>query len=447
MARYNGLIIPRSYNDYYSRNDPQAIKDIVLAATDTELDAKSGAPISNSAVAAVIPTTASATNKLATASDISSIETQIESTQGEISEAQSDIAGIKALIPNAASASNGLADKNFVNSTVGTNTANYIYSTDIEGEHVPFSSVEELEAYSGTVTNNDYAFVTGVDEVGNVFFDRYKASVIDNAVTWAKEYRLNNSSFTAEQWAAIQSGITAEKLAQLETTIAPVDVVQLDNMHPITSNAVAMKVNGGLCNTAKDITVKSVSIDNFVLKDGVIITVMFTNGNSESQPMLNVNNTGTKTIKVVKAGSKVVPVTHKGDWRGATTTSVEMWQPYTILEFMYDGADWVIVGNPTVESYFSSSASYEVKADGLIEQRIIYDKGSDVRDISARVSFPIEFNNINYGYSVCPNNSSGGYSVGSIGTRQRALKSLDIDFYGIDSSNKARYLCLIVKGY
>lgn len=389
MARYNGLIIPRSYNDYYSRSDPQAIKDIVLAATDTELNEESGAPISNSAVAAVIPTTASATNKLATASDISSIETQIESTQGEISEAQSNIADIKTLIPNTASASNELADKNFVNSTVGTNTANYIYNTDIEGEHVPFSSVEELEAYSGTVTNNDYAFVTGTDESGNGFFDRYKASVIDNTVTWAKEYRLNNSSFTAEQWAAIQSGITAEKLAQLEMVAAPVDVVQLDNMHPITSNAVANKVNGGLCSTAKDITVKSVSIDNFVLKDGVIITVMFTNGNSASQPMINVNGTGVIPIKVVKAGAKVVPVTHEGYWRGATTTSIEMWQPYTILEFMYDGADWVIVGNPTVESYFSNDKSYEVKADGLIEQW-----GEYVGDQSLhRLLYPIVFVN------------------------------------------------------
>ena len=32
MARYNGLIIPRSYNDYFSRSDPQAIRDAVKPA-------------------------------------------------------------------------------------------------------------------------------------------------------------------------------------------------------------------------------------------------------------------------------------------------------------------------------------------------------------------------------------------------------------------------------
>ena len=194
MARYNGLIIPRSYNDYFSRSDPQAIRDIVSLAADGELNAESKNPLQNQAIAKIVPATASETNEL--------------------------------------------ADKNFVNSTVGTNTANYIYKTESGGEKVPFSSVAELEAYAGTVTNNDYAFVTGIDENGNTYYDRYKAGVNDGVVTWAKEYRLNNSSFTAEQWAAIQSGITAEKVAQFEGAVSPVDVVQSGNMSAVTSNAV-----------------------------------------------------------------------------------------------------------------------------------------------------------------------------------------------------------------
>lgn len=94
----------------------------------------------------------------------------------------------------------------FVNSSVATNTANYISNN---GE--PFTSVEELEAYTGTVTNNDYAFVTGTDSAGNTYYDRYKATVDGSTVTWALEYRLNNSSFTAAQWAAINSGVTSDK--------------------------------------------------------------------------------------------------------------------------------------------------------------------------------------------------------------------------------------------
>ena len=230
MARYNGLIIPRSYNDYFSRSDPQAIRDIVALAADGELNAESKNPLQNQAIAKIVPVTASPENKLIVQSQISGLTADVET--------------IKNIIPNTASETNELADKNFVNSTVGTNTANYIYKTESGGEKVPFSSVAELEAYAGTVTNNDYAFVTGIDENGNAYYDRYKADVNDGVVTWAKEYRLNNSSFTAEQWAAIQSGITAEKVAQFEGAVTPVDVVQSGNMSAVTSNAVANKVNG-----------------------------------------------------------------------------------------------------------------------------------------------------------------------------------------------------------
>ena len=98
----------------------------------------------------------------------------------------------------------------FVNSSIATNTANYISNN---GE--PFTSVEQLEAYSGPVTNNDYAFVTGIDSEGNTYYDRYKATVSGSTVTWSLEYRLNNSSFTAAQWSAINSGITSVLVAKI----------------------------------------------------------------------------------------------------------------------------------------------------------------------------------------------------------------------------------------
>jgi hypothetical protein len=88
----------------------------------------------------------------------------------------------------------------FVNSSVSTNTANFIGT---------FSSVADLEAYSGTVTNNDYAFVIGIDENGNTKYDRYKYTDATDPASWEYEYALNNSSFTAAEWATIQSGFTA----------------------------------------------------------------------------------------------------------------------------------------------------------------------------------------------------------------------------------------------
>lgn len=102
---------------------------------------------------------------------------------------------------------------NFVNSSVSTNTANFIGT---------FNSVADLEAYSGTVTNNDYAFVIGTDTAGNTVYNRYKY----NGSAWAFEYALNNSSFTAAQWATIQSGLTSADKTQIGTNTNDISTLQ-----------------------------------------------------------------------------------------------------------------------------------------------------------------------------------------------------------------------------
>lgn len=119
-----------------------------------------------------------------------------------------NIVDIAQVIPEQASESNQLADKNFVNSSVATNTANYISDN---GQ--PFQSLEHLEAYEGILTNNDYAFIVGADSAGNTTYSRYKYKASTHQ--WALEYILNNSSFTAEQWESISSGITSGLVAKL----------------------------------------------------------------------------------------------------------------------------------------------------------------------------------------------------------------------------------------
>ena len=150
---------------------------------------------------------------------------------------------------------------------------------------------------------------------------------------------------------------------------------------------------GALCLTDKTTQIKEVTLTGFALYAGVTVKVMFIKGNSAANPMLNVNNTGVKYINVVKAGAKTIPLNHTGYWRGASYTSTEMWQPYTILEFMYDGYEWVIVGNPIVESYYNDTAGYTVTADGLIEQ---WGRATYFEEHKASVSFPVYFLNLNY---------------------------------------------------
>ena len=132
-------------------------------------------------------------------------------TQNALDVVNGDIDNIEGLIPNQATTSNQLADKSFVNSSISTNTANFIGT---------FSSVQDLEAYSGTVTNNDYAFVETTDTAGNTLYDRYKYT--DSTNSWQFEYELNNSSFTANQWAAINSGATATNIGQIATNTSAI---------------------------------------------------------------------------------------------------------------------------------------------------------------------------------------------------------------------------------
>lgn len=140
--------------------------------------------------------------------------TDILGLESKVSTNASSIADIDKKIPAQANSENKLADKDFVNSSISTNTA-YFRGT--------FESMQALEVYSGEKTNNDYAFVVGVDAAGNTKYSRYKW----NGLSWVFEYDLNNSSFTAEQWATIQSGITAEILQRLlDITPTPVGTVQ-----------------------------------------------------------------------------------------------------------------------------------------------------------------------------------------------------------------------------
>ena len=156
-----------------------------------------------------IPQAASSSNLLVDRQYLAEqIAAEVQARQGADADLQSLIDAIVAKIPAAATAQNQLADKEFVNSSIASNTGSLV--TD-NGQ--PFNSVADLEAYSGTLHNNDYAFVVTTDQQGNTIYNRYKYNA--STQTWAFEYALNNSSFTAAQFAAINSGITAALVTKL----------------------------------------------------------------------------------------------------------------------------------------------------------------------------------------------------------------------------------------
>ena len=85
----------------------------------------------------------------------------------------------------------------------------------------------------------------------------------------------------------------------------------------------------GTCSTAAGTVAKVVSLDNFVLETGSRISVKFTYANSVANPTLNVNSTGAKAIY----------------YNGGTMNSTsEYWLAGSIMDFIYDGTHWVMMG-------------------------------------------------------------------------------------------------------
>ncbi len=150
------------------------------------------------------------------------LETQVSNINSALNNKASiqNIVDINNKIPPQASTNNKLADKAFVNSSVATATATF------QGT---YTDIADLPTEG--VDLNDYAFVSGVED-GNAYYDRYKYTGSE----WKKEYRLNNSSFTAEQWAAINSGITNGKISEINNLIVGLSTSKADKDSVYTKN-------------------------------------------------------------------------------------------------------------------------------------------------------------------------------------------------------------------
>ena len=218
---------------------------------------------------------------------------QIATNTSNISTNAGDIATINDKIPSQASSSNQLADKNFVNSSISTNTANFIGT---------FNSVAELEAYSGTVTNNDYAFVVGEDSDGNTVYNRYKYTTATTPASWEFEYALNNSSFTAAQWAAINSGATTTNIGLAESALQP-----NDNISELTNDAGYIT---GI--TSSDVTTalgytpyNSSNPDGYTSNVGTVTSVNNTQPDGNGNVSITIPTVNDATLTIQKNGTTV----------------------------------------------------------------------------------------------------------------------------------------------
>ena len=132
------------------------------------------------------------------------------------------ISDIDDLIPNQASVSNQLADKNFVNSSVQTATANFRGNWN-DWADVPTVASDYPVDYAGnkTPTVNDYLVVQDASDYtletleGTWRFKYTGTWSVNGKAGWHPEYQVNETPLTAAQLAALNSGITAGLVANI----------------------------------------------------------------------------------------------------------------------------------------------------------------------------------------------------------------------------------------
>ena len=191
-------------------NDSGFLKEIPSEyVTETELTNKSFAKQSD------LDTTNSKVQENANA--ISDINSSLSSKadKAALDTVSNNVTTIQGKIPTQASATNKLADKEFVNSSISTATATFRGTVD---------SVDSLPTTG--VDINDYAFVRATDSSGNTLYQRYKY----NGSQWAFEYELNNSSFTSEQWATINSGLTKDYVDSADLNTISSIIAEVENL-------------------------------------------------------------------------------------------------------------------------------------------------------------------------------------------------------------------------
>lgn len=206
---------------------------------------------------------------------------------------------IKDVIPLTATAINQLADKNFVNSSIATSTATF------RGTSATGLTEQQFLTWANGLTHddNDYVYWNTTDSSGNTLFKRYKY----DGSNWNYEYTLNNSSFTADEWASIQSGITSALVTKLGGIEAGAEVNKIEKI----------KING----TEQTITNKEVNLPAYPTT--LPASDVYTWAKQSTKPSYNLSEIGNaddvKAIENLTGTSGYLKKTGSNTWTLNTT--------------------------------------------------------------------------------------------------------------------------------
>ncbi len=301
--------------------------------------------------------------------DVGGLQSELTTLNNLLGTIQSRVNEINTLIPNQASAQNQLADKGFVNSSIASNTANFMGT---------YTSLTDIEAIPNP-TNNDYAFLQTTDQAGNTVYKRYKYSA--DTTQWLYEYDLNNSSFTAEQWATINSGLTQSSVAQsILNAIDALDVasaggsgkyiseIQENNgkiqategsiasavtsgdNSPVSSDAVAQAITD-LCASAVGGSGKYIA--TLQQTDGKVLATEGTFSNTVQSGDYAPVTSDAVAQAIASSGVSAVDAVVSGCMSPVTSNAVANWSPnnFTVGNAMHIGANGTIYADGSCANY------------------------------------------------------------------------------------------------
>ena len=246
---------------------------------------------SNETINLTVPTQASDVGALpgsTTINDLTSTAQQNALNSGitsslvtQIGTNQTDISTINGKIPSAASSSNQLADKAYVDDSIQTNSAHFRGNWATWAD-VPTSSADYPADDSGSKvpTVNDYMVVqdasgyTGETLEGAWQFTYTGVWSTNGKSGWLPRFQINETPFSQAQLDAINSGATTTNIGQIATNTG--DISSLQTAVSTKSDAFAvtnpsLTVSGGVCTwtITNSIGTKNVQVAYYRESDGV----------------------------------------------------------------------------------------------------------------------------------------------------------------------------------
>lgn len=225
-------------------------------------------------------------NDLTSTAQQNALNSGINSTLvGKISTNESAISTINGKIPSAASTTNQLADKAYVDDSIQTNSAHFRgnwatwtavptnvndYPADDSGNKTPtvndYMVVRDASDYTGETLEGSWQFV-------------YTGTWATNGKSgWEPKFQLNESPFTQAQLDAINSGANTTNIGQIATNTTNISSLQTAIATKADAFAVTnptLTVSGGVCtwSITNSIGTKNVQVSYYRESDGVEVKI------------------------------------------------------------------------------------------------------------------------------------------------------------------------------